>query len=355
MIRFVVTAAHRYTVDALDADFGAPLPACDTVTYEELFAGRAHPAATYIFGDIERLASRELALAAQVFRQMRALPGFRVLNDPARVRTRYGLLRALRAAGLNDFDAYPADGCPRPSRFPVFVRIAATHEPALTGLLPDQAALNEALERLQAEGHPLARLLVIEYAAEPVAPGLFRRWGAYRIGGRIHLDHVVTEDTWNVKWGRPGLVGDETYRADDADIRSNRFEDHLIRVFDLAGIDYGRADFGLVGGRPQIYEINTNPTIGRLAEHPSAIRMATMRFAHERLATCLTAIDSPPAPVRFSLDPAALPANAVVAYDEINALRDHQRGALTRPIGLRLPAVVKQALGRMIGRQGDQV
>ncbi len=255
---------------------------------------------------------------------MGALPGFRVLNDPARVRTRYGLLRALRA-GLNDFDVHPADGCPRPSRFPVFVRIAATHEPALTGLLPDQAALDEALERLQAEGHPLARLLVIEYAAEPVAPGLFRRWGAYRIGGRIHLDHVVTEDTWNVKWGRPGLVGDETYRADDADIRSNRFEDHLTRVFDLAGIDYGRADFGLVGDRQQVYEINTNPTIGRLAEHPSAIRMATMRFAHERLATCLTAIDSPPAPARFSLDPAALPANAVVAYDEINALRDHQR------------------------------
>ncbi len=60
MIRFVVTAAHRYTVDALDADFGAPLPACDTVTYEELFTGRDHPAATYIFCDIERLASREL-------------------------------------------------------------------------------------------------------------------------------------------------------------------------------------------------------------------------------------------------------------------------------------------------------
>ena len=32
-------------------------------------------------------------------------------------------------------------------------------------------------------------------------------------------------------------------------------------MFDLAGVDYGRADFGLVGGRPQIYEINTNPEI----------------------------------------------------------------------------------------------
>ncbi len=325
MIVFIVTAAHRYTIDALDADFGAPLPDCRALSYEALFAPSNLPGGTYVFGDVERLSYREIALAAQVYRQMATKTGFRVVNDLARARTRYGLLRALHEAGINDFDAYRADGFPRPTRFPVFVRIEASHEPALTGLLADQAALDAALVALEAAGHALGRLVVIEYCAEPVAPGLFRRYGAYRIGNRIHLDHVVTEDNWNVKWGRQGLVGEETYREDDKAVRDNMLAETLGTTFDIAGIAYGRADFGLVGGRPQIYEINTNPTVGRLADHPSPTRMATMRFAHERFAEYLRAIDTPASDARFALDPAALPPNAIVAYDEINALRDHQR------------------------------
>ena len=35
----------------------------------------------------------------------------------------------------------------------------------------------------------------------------------------------------------------------------------MLDVFNIAGIDYGRVDFGLVGGRPQIYEINSNPMV----------------------------------------------------------------------------------------------
>jgi hypothetical protein len=37
----------------------------------------------------------------------------------------------------------------------------------------------------------------------------------------------------------------------------------LARVFDVAGIDYGRIDYGIAGGVPQVWEINLNPTVGR--------------------------------------------------------------------------------------------
>ena len=50
---------------------------------------------------------------------------------------------------------------------------------------------------------------------------------------------------------------EEEYRF----VADNPFGPELRKVFDLAGIEYGRADFGLVGGRPQIYEINTNPNM----------------------------------------------------------------------------------------------
>jgi FtsZ-binding cell division protein ZapB len=303
MIRFIVTADHTYTVKVLArAQFGVATPRCEAVSYDELFTAAQVPAATYVFSDIERLSDLELGLASDLYRVLQAA-GCRVLNDPARVRTRYALLRSLREAGLNAFDAYRADGFPRPNRFPVFVRAEAEHRPALTGLLPDQDSLDEALRTLIAQGQPLRGLIVIEYCAEPVAPNIFRRYGTFRVGERIHLDHVVTEDSWNVKWGKLGLADEEQYKADDVAIRANHYEEPLARAFDLAGLDYGRADFGLVDGRPQIYEINTNPGLGILAPHPSETRMATNQFSHERFAELLYEIDTPdraePVTLRF--------------------------------------------------------
>ena len=90
----------------------------------------------------------------------------------------------------------------------------------------------------------------------------FCRYGTFRIGNAIHLDHVVTEDTWNVKWGKLGLATEDMYREDDRLIRDNCFAAELREAFQIAEIEYGRADFSLVDGRPQIYEINTNPTPG---------------------------------------------------------------------------------------------
>ena len=127
LIYFVVKRAHRYCVAALASDFEYPLPSNTALAYEDLFeSGHAAPG-TYVFGDIERLSDAELNVAADIATLMTDEPGFQVLNHPARVRTRYGFLRAMREAGLNDFDAYRADGFPRPQRFPVFVRSEAAH------------------------------------------------------------------------------------------------------------------------------------------------------------------------------------------------------------------------------------
>jgi hypothetical protein len=64
-------------------------------------------------------------------------------------------------------------------------------------------------------------------------------------------------------------------------------------VFDLAGIEFGRADFGLVGGQVQLYEINTNPTIASVAEHPSADRVESLHQVRRNLFAALQAIDTP--------------------------------------------------------------
>lgn len=334
MITFATTRAHAYTVAALGEDFGASLPPCRAMPYDELFGLPALPGGTYVFCDIERLSHQELVLAAELHRKLKGAQGFRVLNDPGRIRTRYGLLRGLREAGVNRFDAYRADGLPKPGAFPVFVRAEAVHEEALTGLLGSQAELEAELRRLADEGHALRGLVVIEYCAEPVSPGIFQRWGSFRIGDRIHLDHIVMEDSWNVKWGTAGLATEETFAAHDRAVRENAHADALAAAFGVSGIEYGRADFGLVAGLPQIYEINTNPFVTRLSEHRSATRMATMLFSHQRFAECLAQIDTPDCGASLTIDPSCLSERARRAYDELAEPRVHAlREAEARAVG----------------------
>jgi hypothetical protein len=67
----------------------------------------------------------------------------------------------------------------------------------------------------------------------------------------------------------------------------------------VAGIDYGRADFGLVGGQPQIYEINTNPVLGFDGPRPFQSRLANHAKADKRVLEALAALGSEAAEVKL--------------------------------------------------------
>src|SRR5947209_9665143 len=217
MLFFVGTRFHNYTLDAPAAtECGGNGVSVVRVSYDELFSGGPLPGGTYVFTDIERLSPHERVLAAVCFQAMAQHPAvFRVLNDPARVRTRYALLRTLFETGLNGFDVYRAAGFPRPRRFPVFIKAESNHEPAVTDLLQDQPSLDAALDALERIGRPLDELLVVEFAGEPVAPGVWARYTAFGVQGDVLPDLPVTEGNWMVKSGELGLVGDETYREHD--------------------------------------------------------------------------------------------------------------------------------------------
>jgi hypothetical protein len=287
---FLGTGFHAYTLRWLVASqCGGQSVAVHPLTYDAAFAAERLAPGCYIFTDIERLSAYERRLAAGLYRAMAARRDrFTPLNDPARARFRYALLRALHEDGVNGFDAYRADGWPRPRRFPVFLKAEADHGPALSDLLPDQAALDAALVRLPAEGRPLDGIVVIEFAGEPIAPGVWTRFTAFNVAGAILPDLPVTEGHWMVKTGAAGLVDDAGYARHDRMIREGHHAAVLARAFQLAGIDFGRADFGLLGGRAQIFEINTNPNMPGLdPPHPSARRQATHAFTWGRLTQAL--------------------------------------------------------------------
>lgn len=289
MIRFLHSRGHGYTVKKVRQ---SPLaPAISLMDYDALLRARWLRRGTYIFTDLDRLNRWDLELAAELYLQLQRA-GLPVWNNPAKVKTRYPLLRTLHAAGLNDFNVHRADELSSAIRYPVFVRKAHGHGAPVSDLLPTRPELDQALAKAIAGGTPGENLLVIEFAAEPVRPGVFRKLSAFRIGNAI-VPHISVHDTgWLVKMGRKFDNIEDLYLEEQTLLQTNPFAEQLRKVFELAEIEYGRADFGVYRGRLQIYEINTNPNLGPGEAHPSPTRVTNMRFVWEKYHAALRTLDS---------------------------------------------------------------
>jgi len=260
MIYFFTTRAHRYTLKGLRKSPHRDYP-LRCRSYDWLFRQRRIVASACVFTDFDRLRYHELAEAARICRRLRDA-GVRVLNDPARVLLRFDLLTLLQRRGINGYRVYPAASDPQPERFPVFLKCEEGHSQHFEALLPDQDALARFLEECRAQGRPLTRVLVTEFANTPIRDGVYRRHTVHRVGTQMIPGNAVIEARPFVKYGERGLTRDAEFDEAIEELRTNPHGERLRTVFDLAGIDYGRADFGFHEGRLAVYEINTNPTIG---------------------------------------------------------------------------------------------
>ena len=292
MIVLVTTRRHRYTLARLKpTEHGFPVPRIRPMSYDRLFRSLFVPRATYLFTDFDRLNAWEQRVAADYFRILSAV-GLRCLNDPARVRTRFELLDTLYREGINPQAVYRADAAPRPIRFPVFIRFDDHVKPDAV-LLHDQSELDAALSAMRERGVPLRGVLVLEFCGEEQRPGFWTKWGAFRVGGGSSLDHIAVDDNWMVKYGQWDLLSDAFVAEENDAVVANRLPDKVVRSFKIAGIDFGRADFAFVGGEPVIYEINTNPYVGKFVPDPIPLRRQTQLQARRRFAEMLAAIDTP--------------------------------------------------------------
>lgn len=290
MICFVTTASHADTFKHVPEFAG--VPRFRLYSYHQLLRARSVPRATWVFTDFDRLGFWELELAARIHRKMR-LDGMRVLNDPARLHQRFGLLRRLHQAGYNRFDVCDIQAGEWPRRYPVFLRAQSAHRGVFSDLLPDQAALAQEIERNLARGIPRRELIAVEYCAEPARDGLFRKLAVFRVGEVMVPAICVHQSHWMAKYGERGVAGADLYEDEYRIVEENPHAGDVRPAFDLGEIEYGRADFGLVGGRPQVYEINTNPMIAVIRAHPFAIRLETQKLFERRFAEALHTIDTP--------------------------------------------------------------
>lgn len=261
------------------------------LTYERLFRDLSIRPGHMIFTDMDRLSQFELEIAAATAESVAAsAPEAKILNHPARFLQRFELLEMLWHAGVNPFRAARLE-LPLPAlRFPVFIRREGDAEGPESGLLHDQEALADALAALGHRGTPLRGRLAVEYCARADQGGIFRKYGAFRIGDRILPQHIQFSDNWMVKRNSNKLA--QSYADEEmAYITQNPHADELLRLTDMAHAQFGRVDYTVIDGRVVIYEVNSNPTFPRGDKND--LRQPRRQVVRERIVKAFTALDTP--------------------------------------------------------------
>jgi hypothetical protein len=291
MILYVCRARHRYTIDK----FLPVLPAerqgmLKVMTYEDMFATSLIPPANLIFTDFDRLSQYELEIAAAAAEQMRsAYPEARILNHPARFLQRHELLTHLWHLGINPFCSARLE-LPLPDlTFPVFLRREGEARGPETDLLADRAALDLALDDMRARGVPFRGRLAVEFCNRADRDGLFRKYGAFRVGERILPQHLQISENWVVKSNSNRLTN--AHVAEEMDyILTNPHNEDLKRIMDLAGAQFGRIDYTVVDGRVIVFEINSNPTFPGIDKDDP--RQERRRIVRDRLVEAFEGLDT---------------------------------------------------------------
>jgi len=262
MLWVFVSARHRSQIGHLRRWRGGEFRRrVRTISYESLRHRPGLPGGAYLFTNLEVLDPRLFERAGMVASAIREhSPNSPILNDPRSVKRRFELIRTLHREGINSFTAYRADEGRVPSRWPVFLRGEQDHYGGEPALLPDAAALADALAAARDAGRDLSRRLIVEFVDTRGSDDLYRKYAAFRIGSAIYPRHVFFGKQWMVKMPAkdptPEQVEEEALYAAGCPHR-----DQIMRAFDLAGLQFGRIDYGVRGDGIEVWEINSNPTI----------------------------------------------------------------------------------------------
>jgi hypothetical protein len=262
MIYYLCTRIHRYTFEGfLDIWGRSDRDRFRIAHYETLPFVRRFPAGTYIFADLERLSAPELAMASYIADALLDSGRARVLNHPSRFAPRLEMMRRFRFHGMSRFSGVRADQPLGELRYPVFVRHEVDHTGGLSDLLHTPQQLEATLATLERAGTPRRSMLVIEFFDTADASGTYRKYSVFRIGENFIAWHLLFSSKWMLKYA--DRVSDADAAEENAFIETNPHAAALRPYFDLANIDFGRADYAVApDGKIEMWEINTNPNYG---------------------------------------------------------------------------------------------
>ncbi len=131
------------------------------------------------------------------------------------------------------------------------------------------------------------------------ADGLFHKYGAFIVGDRVILQHILRGSGWMVK--SSGSQSTDAFAAEElAFVRDNPYATTLLPWAQAVGIAHGGNDYGPVAGELTIYEVNSNPIFPRFTGGDAG-RKARRQIIGAALRDALGTLAHPSAPVSFSV------------------------------------------------------
>jgi hypothetical protein len=307
MIFFLVTRDHSYTVSEYFQTWGRGQRfGVRSIYYDQIPYMRNMERGAYIFADLERLDAAQMELASALYRTLSSADrSLHVLNDPAKVLRREALLRELHRRGLNPFAVYRVGDDFGSMKFPVFLRQVNSHDGSMTDLLKSREELDRELEAARGKGVPADDLLIVEYCPTADSHGVFRKYSAFRVAGRVLPRHVAFGVQWVLKFGTENFVTPETVTEEDRYMAEHPHEKELAEIFELANIDYGRIDYSLLDGMIVTWEINTNPMIVSAPMTIAPLRLPASAHFAMKFSEVMTEIDTAARVPRIPFQPPA--------------------------------------------------
>jgi hypothetical protein len=230
------------------------------VLYDDAVSRVRWPRGVYLITDSEPCTEEQAGIARAVHRALAENTGqCAVLNDPERIVGRFHLLKELCTRGINEFDVHRVLSMPVDVRFPAFIRYEDRHIGPITETFATRTEIETAIERLSREGHPLERLMAVEFLDTSV-DGVFTKYGAQKIGDHVFGKHLMVGRHWMMKRKssvRELVAGRELEYATELPLR-----DQIEAVYSLSGHEWARMDYAVHKGRIQVWEINDNPELG---------------------------------------------------------------------------------------------
>lgn len=257
MLAFVISETHQYSIRDILETRNHPLHGrIFILSYGEFLSLPRLPRATWLFLDIERLTADELTGSIRRLDMLLDIsPGLLVLNRPDRIASRMDVMARLHETGINSFRLLPVNTPAQTLRFPVFLRGVQDHEGPKSQLLYTPDELTQAIAALpHPEGYG-----VTEYVDARNPDGLYEKRSYMRLGNYLFPSALDTSRHWVCKGEHRDPATVSQPERELAFLSGQEDYETLQRAFEITGIDYGRADYGIIDGRPQIFEINTNP------------------------------------------------------------------------------------------------
>ena len=157
----------------------------------------------------------------------------------------------------------------------------------MSGLLRSRDELNRELKKLSFRNRWLLRrrLMAVEYIDCADDDGIFRKFSVMNVGGNLIPRHILFSRNWVTK--KPDLVTATTVEEEIAFVENFPHREQIVEIFRIAGVDYGRIDYGLKDGRVQVWEINTNPTVVPKKEVINKLRLSVQTKSAKLIAQAL--------------------------------------------------------------------